>query len=258
MDGRWKVKDGDDLESPVGRRTFQRQKNVGNNKSFNFVIMKTKLDYGKYYHIFNRGNNYEDIFLGSEDCLHFLDRLDVYIGSIADIFAWALLRNHFHLLLRVKEENEIGYFNSKDATSENPYVKWRTHFPEVIDDRFAKKPRPSEQFQHFFNAYSRWFNKRHGRSGSLFQKNYERKEVTHERYFTNLVVYIHTNPIRHGFADHILDYPWTSYLIIKTEKPTNLKRKQVINYFDSIDNFDYLHDKPDEENDEIIKGLIIE
>jgi putative transposase len=220
--------------------------------------MKTNLEYGKYYHIFNRGNNHENIFIETEDYIHFLDRLDVYIGSVADIFAWALLRNHFHLLIRIKEEDEIGYFNSDDAKSENPDVKWRTHFPLELDKRFVKKPNPIEQFKHFFNAYSRWFNKRHERSGSLFQKNYERKEVNHDRYFTNLVVYIHTNPVRHGFVDHILDYPWTSHLILKADTPTKLNRNEVVRYFNDMQNFEYMHTKPIDENDERIEGLIIE
>lgn len=220
--------------------------------------MKTYLEFGKYYHIFNRGNNHENIFTETEDYLHFLDRLDIYIGSVADIYAWALLRNHFHLLLRIKEENEIGFFNSIDARSDNPNVKWKTHFPEKIDNRFELKPNPIEQFKHFFNAYSRWFNKRHSRSGSLFQKNYERKEITNERYFTNLIVYIHTNPIRHGFCDHILSYPWTSYQIIKSEKPTNIKRDEVIFYFDDIKNFDYMHNRSIDEIDDKIGEMIIE
>lgn len=220
--------------------------------------MKPILQYGGYYHIFNQGNNREDIFMNNEDYQHFLDKLDVYIGTVADIYAWALLRNHFHLLVRIKEEGEIGYFNSEHAKSDNPYLKWNTYFPDLPDKRFKIKPKPTEQFKHFFNAYSRWFNKRHGRVGALFQKNYDRKEVSCERYFINLIIYIHTNPIKHGFVENILDYPWTSYLLIKTEKVNFIKKREVVNYFDGIDNYIATHNLSIERIEERIKDLIIE
>jgi REP element-mobilizing transposase RayT len=220
--------------------------------------MNIKLEHGKFYHIYNRGNNYEDIFKGAEDYLHFLDKLDVYINSIADIYAWCLMKNHFHLLVRIKEDFEIGYFNSENINSNNPDVKWKTYFPEIIDKRFVLKPKPIEQFKHLFNAYSRWYNKRHLRTGSLFSKNYERKEVTSEKYFTNLIVYIHNNPIKHGFAEHTLDYPWTSYISIKSEAPSIIKRNEVIRYFGGVNNFEFMHDKTTDEIDERIRDIIIE
>ena len=242
--------------------SMTRLKDVGTmeccGRRFYLYNMKPIIEHSNYYHIFNRGNNHENIFIEDEDYMIFLDRMDIFINPIAEIYAWALLRNHFHILVRIKEEDEIGYFDSKYAKSDNPNLKWRTHFPIAANDRFTLKPRPDEQFKHFFNAYSRWFNRRHGRSGSLFQKNYERKQINNERYFTNLIVYIHNNPIRHGFTDHPMDYPWTSYLIIKSDKPTKLHRKQVIGYFGDLENYENMHTKPLFNNDELIDGLIIE
>ncbi|HOP05580.1 MAG TPA: hypothetical protein PLE67_14010 [Tenuifilaceae bacterium] len=260
--GRWKVNEKEDLESSC--RTFQRQGDVKKEKKYfyyskNYCFsMNPIIEYGSYYHIFNRGNNHENIFTEEEDYLHFLDRMDLYITPIAEIYAWALLRNHFHLLVRIKEEEEIGYFNSQHAKSENPDLKWKTYFPETPDERFVIKPKPIEQFKHFFNAYSRWFNKRHERTGSLFQKNYERREITSERYFTNLVVYIHGNAVKHGFVEHIDDYPWTSYRIIKTTKPTNINRNVVLSYFDGVENFIATHRMSLDAIEENIGELIIE
>ncbi|MCK5029485.1 MAG: transposase [Bacteroidales bacterium] len=60
--------------------------------------MKPLLEYDKYYHIYNRGNNYEDIFIDEKYYQHFLYLLEIYIDSMADIYAWCLMKNHFHLL----------------------------------------------------------------------------------------------------------------------------------------------------------------
>ena len=218
--------------------------------------MKIPIEYGKYHHIFNRGNNYENIFLREEDYLHFLENYAIYIDPVADTFAWCMMKNHFHVLVRIKSKDEIGFLDSRDSKSEDLPRKWKTYFPDKPDINFKRKPVPTQQFKHFFNGYSRWFNIRHKRTGSLFEKNFERKLVDNERYYQNMILYIHQNPIKHGFAEHVLDYPWTSYLTITSEKPTKLKRVEVIEYFDDIDNFKALHDKPQDERD--MEHLIIE
>ncbi|MCK5079539.1 MAG: transposase, partial [Bacteroidales bacterium] len=166
--------------------------------------MKPPLECGKYYHIYNRGNNYENIFNENSDYKHFLNIYDVYISPIADTYAWCLMKNHFHILVRIKEEKEIGYLNSKNSKSEDPSIKWETYNVENPDKELIKKPVPIQQFKHLFNAYSRWFNIRHNRRGSLFEKNYERKLINNQKQFTNLIVYIHNNPVKHGFVEHTI------------------------------------------------------
>ncbi|HAF29968.1 MAG TPA: hypothetical protein DCG75_13080 [Bacteroidales bacterium] len=203
--------------------------------------MKPLLEYGNYYHIYNRGNNYENIFIEKKDYQYFLKLLEIFIDPIADIYVWCLMKNHFHILVRIKEEKEIGYLNSENAKSENPEIKWKTYIKEEPTKEFYKKPDPTQQFKHLFNAYSRWFNIRHGRRGSLFEKNYERKIVNNQKQLINLILYIHKNPIKHGFVEHLNDYLWTSYHTIISEEPTNLKRLDVINYFDDLENFRFIH-----------------
>ena len=212
--------------------------------------MKPLLEYGKYYHIYNRGNNYENLFVEKQDYEHFLKLLEVYIHSVADIYVWCLMKNHFHIAVRVKDETEIGYLNANNVKAEDPEIKWKTYLKPKPDKIFNKKPNPTQQFKHLFKAYSRWFNIRHQRRGSLFEKNYERKEISNDTYFSRLILYIHNNPVHHGFVDDFIEYPWTSYETIISEKPTKLKKHEVIYYFDDLENFKYLHKRFDPENDE--------
>ena len=55
-----------------------------------------KIEFGKFYHIFNRGNNSQDIFFEEENYLYFLKLLTKYIFPIADIYCYCLMNNHFH------------------------------------------------------------------------------------------------------------------------------------------------------------------
>ncbi len=169
-----------------------------------------------------------------------------------------MMKNHFHLLVRIKEDSEIGYLNPDNSKSEDPSIKWKTYNFEDFGKKFNRKPIPTQQFKHFFNAYSRWFNIRHNRRGSLFEKNYERKGINSQKQFINLIVYIHNNPMKHGFVERTIEYPWTSYHTIISKKPTKIKREELISYFDDIENFKYLHKMSFEENDKRINDLIIE
>ena len=200
---------------------------------------KVPLLHGNYYHIYNRGNNGIDIFLETENYYHFLRLYAKYIEPIADTYAWCLLKNHFHILVRIKEKEEIIASDLTYNTTEKP---------KVIE--------PYRQFSHFFNAYTQAINKRHKRTGSLFEKNYERKPVNSEVYFQQLIFYIHNNPVHHGFVKQMSLYPWSSYDSIISDKPTMLKRNEVLLLFEDKESFLSYHNNPQNTNE--ITDLIIE
>ena len=194
---------------------------------------------GNYYHIYNRGNNGIDIFLETENYYHFLRLYAKYIEPIAETFAWCLLKNHFHILVRIKHKEEIVSTELSYSTVEKP---------KNID--------PSRQFSHFFNAYTQAINKRHNRTGSLFESSFERKLVSSEIYFQQLIFYIHNNPVHHGFVDKMDLYPWSSYETIVSNKPTRLKRNDVIALYDGVENFIFYHKQRQDLN--FINNFIIE
>lgn len=69
----------------------------------------------------------------------------------------------------------------------------------------------SKQFSNFFSSYSQSFNKVYQRRGSLFLKNFKRKLIDSEAYLFQLIIYIHTNPVKHGFTSNLSDWEWSSY-----------------------------------------------
>lgn len=185
---------------------------------------KILLEPGKYYHIYNRGNNGQDIFLQSENYLFFLDRYDQYISPVCDTIAWVLMKNHFHVLVYIKTPEEIITRRLKYNTVE---------IPKRIDVHL--------QFGHFFNAYAKAINKRFNRTGSLFEKNFERREVADKAYFRKIIHYIHNNPVKHGFTEHMWDYPWSSYGTVISHKPTKLNREFVLELFNNEKAFKLYH-----------------
>jgi len=212
------------------------------------------LNYGKFYHIYNKGVNSCDLFFEPTNYEHFLKLYDNYISSIADTYAWVLMKNHFHLLVRIKEEAEIGFLSATgpSVVSNPDGGDDKTHFAKNLSGSetaervglSSKKYNPSHQFSHLFNAYAQAYNKRTGRTGSLFIHPFKRKLIEDIEYFKNLVVYIHNNPVHHKFTEHAMDYLWSSYLTCISVKSTHLQRDTVIGWFGNQANFKAAHENP--------------
>jgi REP element-mobilizing transposase RayT len=175
--------------------------------------------------VYNRGINGCDIFREDENYSYFLSLYDTHISKIAETYAWVLMPNHFHFLVRVKEDL-TGFDADKDLTG--------------FQNLSGLKP-PHQYFSNLFNAYSKAFNKRFNRHGSLFERPFKRKKIDNMNYLRQVIIYIHQNPVHHHFCDHALEYPWSSYLSCISLKPSKLQRKMVIGWFDDEANFKYLH-----------------
>lgn len=122
------------------------------------------LEYGHYYHIYNRGNNRENLFYEERNYRHFLRLYARYIRPIADTYAYCLLVNHFHFLVRIKvvEEQEAWFETQTPGASETRGVGLRG-----ASTPFTPK-NPNQQFGNLFNAYAKAINKAYHRTGSLF------------------------------------------------------------------------------------------
>ena len=183
-----------------------------------------EIEEGYFYHIYNRGNNSEKIFFSEENYAYFLKLLTKYIFPVADIYAYCLLNSHFHILVRIKEKNEIEINKLKFSTVEKP-----------------KEVSASRQFSHFLNAYSQAVNKKYARTGSLFEKRFERKRISDNHYLRQVILYINTNPLKHNLVEKPKDYKWSSYNSHISNAKTKLKRKEVIELFDDVENFVLCH-----------------
>ena len=131
---------------------------------------------GALYHVLSRGNEQRDIFWDNEDRVSFLNCLDeVSVRFETDIFAYVLMDNHYHILLRTNRANL------------------------------------SKAMQWLGATYTRRFNNKHLRSGHLFQGRFKNIIVQNDAYLMQLSCYIHRNPLRAGMVKRLADYTWSSY-----------------------------------------------
>jgi len=171
---------------------------------------------GYVYHIYTHANAKDLIFREEENYKYFLEKLIKYIIPIAEIYAYCLLPNHFHLLLRFK--------NLDDVLSEDGH-------------KYLMK-----QFSNLLNGYAKAYNKRYNRKGSLFLDYLKRKRVNDEKYLIKLLHYIHNNPVNHGFVEDIGEWKYSSYnSYINLTKESQIERTEMMQYCETVDNFIEYH-----------------
>ncbi len=128
------------------------------------------------YHIMLRGINQQQIFEDEEDNLRFLETLFKYKQQCGyEIYAYCLMGNHVHILLKEGEENLT-----------------------LVLKRIA-------------GSYVYWYNWKYHRSGHLFQDRFKSEPVEDDIYFLTVIRYIHQNPIKAGICQNIDGYKFSSY-----------------------------------------------
>lgn len=189
---------------------------------------KETFEAGHYYHIYNRGNNKEDIFIEDKNYNFFLFRLKKYILPIADVYAYCLLKNHFHIVLKIKSKEDL---------------------PEAFQNKIHLP------FSNFFNAYAKSINTSYGRSGSLFQEHLQRNRIDNEDYLKQVIMYVHLNPVKHKFTNDFKTYPFSSYKTFLSEKPTSVDRAYILELFGGKENFEFCHNESQIKYENVVEEI---
>lgn len=131
---------------------------------------------GYAHHVIQRGNNRQAIFVDDED-FEMLHALWVENAQKCDVavHAYVLMENHFHLLATPSSESGV---------------------PQMM--------------QAVGRRYVQYFNRRHGRSGTLWEGRYRSSVLQADRYLLPCMVYMDLNPVRAGQVAHAGDYRWSS------------------------------------------------
>lgn len=193
--------------------------------------MQNKLEVLKpdaFYHLYNRANGSEKLFITEENYRFFLRKYQEYISPICHTYCYCLMPNHFHFLIQIKSEQELELFFNQTASKAFPKSK-------TLEMLLSK------QFSNFFSCYTQAFNKQQQRKGSLFMKNFKRKKIDDRAYLLNLIKYIHYNPIEAKLTDELNEWKFSSYASLISKTPTLLKRDELIGWYSDLANFINVH-----------------
>ena len=137
------------------------------------------------HHVMLRGINHQNIFEDVEDYYQFITTLDrvrvqyddygLPCGTSCTIYAYCLMSNHFHLLIRERDES-IG-----------------------------------DTIKRIASSYVYYYNHKYQRDGHLFKERFKSELVNDMAYFTVLLRYIHQNPLKAGIVEKVKDYEYSSW-----------------------------------------------
>lgn len=184
------------------------------------------LEADRFYHVYNRGVNSERIFQQDDDYQLFLSIYTHYLTLYVDTYAYCLLHNHFHFLIKVKDDTPM-------------------------------RIRVSEVFRRMFSIYAQNYNEKYNRTGSLFCRPYRRVEVADLYYLKYLIFYIHQNPKKHNLINDFSEYRYSSFQSFYCNKDSKINRKEVLAWFNGdLAEFSEYHQNFQEEK--LIRKLMIE
>ncbi len=231
-------------------------------------MRKHKFEQGEYYHIYNRGVDKRNIFLGPKFYERFklglrefnsnkpskltrsscsrlnLEHEDLGMGGdqekLVDVVLYCFMPNHFHLLIRENKEGGITEFMRKLGT-----------------------------------GYTMYFNKKNKRTGSLFEGRFKAVHISKDEYLRHLFVYIHINPLdlveskwkENGILNindaikFIEGYKWSSYKnYIKDDFSDKIINKETFpNYWKNNEEMmEFIRNWIGKNNEEFLKDLILE
>lgn len=131
-----------------------------------------------FYHIYNRGNNKEDVLKNAEDKKFLIGLLfkNIKKGDLR-IISFCIMDNHFHLIIK---------------TGQNP--KLLSKFMQMV-----------------FVSYAIRYNKRYERVGHVFQDRYNANILNYKRDLIQAQVYLRNNPVKKGLVKKARDYPWSKF-----------------------------------------------
>jgi len=166
---------------------------------------------GELYHVYNRGNNRQNIFFKRENYSYFIKGIERYLSPCCDILAWCLMPNHFHFLIHA---------NSNSVP--------------IIKDGSFERQQFSQGTKQLLSSYTKAINKQEGRTGSLFQQKTKAICVSaNERHDTTVFHYIHQNPMKARMVKRMEDWEFSSfkdYIGIRKETLCNLNlAKELLN-----------------------------
>lgn len=182
---------------------------------------------GEYYHIYNHANGTENLFVEERNYFFFLDKISMHIIPVANLHAYCLMPNHFHLLISIKEIKEIKLLESFRTFQKLPEEK----LLPILEKKISKS------FSNLFSSYTQSFNKLYHRMGSLFIPNMKVKLIRGDSSLCKIVHYIHINPVHHGFVKEITGWKFTSYNSYLSNGETRLSKKEVLRVFGSKEYF---------------------
>ena len=197
-----------------------------------------KFEENRFYHVICKSIADRKLFPDNTSRLSFLESYDYYLSDFVNTYSYCLLINHIHLLIQPKSIDYISQTLRQYPLEHLTLTQKRfllfdriNMFHELIE----------QQFNRLFISYAIQYNKRESKIGHLFLRPFRRIVIQNDSHLRQIVIYIHSNPLKHNTVQDFRNYKWSACKAILSEAPTHLCRKEVLDWFEGKENFIKVH-----------------
>lgn len=213
-------------------------------------MRKTKISIDEYYHVFNRGNNKQNIFFENRDWIRFLF-LILYFQSPVTFYNLGRHVSNFvrHRVFNISDKELLEIAKNR-AVEVAGFALMPNHFHLIL--RESKEGGISKYMQRILNAYTKYFNAKYDKSGHLFQGPFKVVHIEDNEQLLHLSSYIHRNPRElREWKNKEEKFPWSSYQdYMDKNRWGDLLAKQIISdqFPDSSDYKKFVHESGTKED----------
>ncbi len=190
----------------------------------------------EFFHLIAKAVGNNILFGSDENRRFFLRRYSAYSTGYFETYSYILMENHVHWLVKCNSHEGLMQY-----LSNLPEESIKQHQQKFLKNEISFEEALEFQCKDFFISYAMAFNKENNRHGALFINPFKRVRIIDEAHFTQLIIYHHANALKHLAQKNFQDYHWSSYQSILSDKPTLLKREEVIEWFGGKDQFIIAH-----------------
>ncbi len=152
----------------------------------------------RIYHVYNQGNNRQNIFFERKNYLFFLNKMRTHLNQHCDILSWCLMPNHFHWMIRTHSDYDENFEN------------------QLLDTNAPKIDPLNRSISVLLSSYTKAINRMYHRTGSLFRKRTKSIDLSPDDYADNhhplvCFLYIHQNPLKARLVNKLEDWEFSSF-----------------------------------------------
>jgi hypothetical protein len=204
------------------------------------VQFKAAFGFDHYYHLLFRSIDGIPLFTNQKQSRFFLEKFNRYSKEIFQCWAYSLLDNHAHFIIKVKPEElvkkKIIELSVDERTKAMIRLLEKPGKEFMLFDEVAER-----QINRFMVSYANTYNNFSERKGGVFQQPFRRSLIAEETHLLQAVIYVHANAQKHQLFSDFKDHPFNSYQEILSGDSILIDSKILIDFFGGKENYINLH-----------------
>ena len=200
--------------------------------------LKAPFNINCFYHMVCKSIDGLPLFHEPKDYVVFLERFKKFNEGFADVWAYCLLLNHTHYIVKVKSVDSIESYISQLLPQEK--TKAMVSFLTDITNDSLTDALIERQMNSFLVSYANYVNNKYDRKGGIFQKPFKRIRISSDSHLQQAIVYVHANAQKHGMVDDFKAYKYSSYNDIDNNY---IDSKNVIGFFGGMEKYVRVHNE---------------